>query len=497
MEIDMAWFKYSIKAILALFALLIIVIAYFAYSHQQQVTVIVNTILGTGVDTPSEDKLKQTISTAPGFGVSIYAGSIEGARMLQFTEAGHLLVSRPRQGEVILLGNDNNEDGLPDERRVVIDGLNKPHGIAIYDGWLYIGEANQIGRVRIKEPDFTTYGGYEVVIGDLTGDGNHPYKNIIFGEDDRLYLAQGSTCNVCLEEDKRRATIMSFDPDGRRGKVFATGLRNSVGMAWSTKDGHLYAADNGRDLLGDNFPPCELNKIVEGADYGWPYINGFGQPDPDFGGGASPASLNPVFGFAAHNAPLGMTFVNNPQWPKIFTDTALVALHGSWNRTEPDGYKVVSLHFNGSDIEQRDFLSGFETAGNVIGRPVDVTIGPDGAAYVSDDYAGAVYRVAPGNNKSLAVTAEQAKVVEGKAYDLEKQAELFAQGEALFDSFACASCHMPTFASSSRMSLKRLAERYNVSGVMDKIENPTAPMPAYPFDQVEREALAVYLLNRE
>jgi glucose/arabinose dehydrogenase len=493
----MTWFKYSIRAILALLALVIIIAAYFVFSYQQQVTVILNTMLGTGVDTPSEEILNQTISTAPGFGVSIYAGNIEGARMLQFTEAGHLLVSRPRQGEVILLGKDNDQDGAPDGQRVVIDGLNKPHGIAIYNGWLYIGEANQIGRVRINEPDFTTYGAYEVVIDDLTGDGNHPYKNIIFGEDDRLYLAQGSTCNVCLEDDKRRATIMSFDPDGRRGKVFATGLRNSVGMAWSTKDGHLYAADNGRDLLGDNFPPCELNKIIEGADYGWPYINGFGQPDPDFGGGASPASLDPVFGFAAHNAPLGMTFVNDPQWPKIFTDSALVALHGSWNRTEPDGYKVVSLHFNGSDIEQRDFLSGFETGGNIMGRPVDVTIGPDGAAYVSDDYAGAIYRIAPGESQSLAVTTGPAKVVEDRAYEPEKQAALFAQGEALFDSFACASCHMPTFDSLSRMSLKTLADRYTVSEVMDKIENPTAPMPAYPLDRSQREALAVYLLNRE
>jgi glucose/arabinose dehydrogenase len=497
MEIGMPWFKYSVRAILALFALFIVVIAYFAYSYQQHVTIILNTMLGIGVDTPTEAKLKQTILTAPGFGVSIYAGNIEGARMLQFTEAGHLLVSRPHQGEVILLEHDNDRDGAPDGQRVVIDDLNKPHGIAIYDGWLYIGEVNQIGRVRIKEPDFTTYGAYEVVIGDLTGDGNHPYKNIIFGEDDRLYVSQGSTCNVCLEVDKRRAAITSFDPDGRREKMFASGLRNSVGMAWSTRDGELYATDNGRDLLGDNFPPCELNKIVEGGFYGWPYVNGFGQQDPEYGRGSNGDASDPEFGFAAHNAPLGITFVDEQYWPAVFEDSALVALHGSWNRTVPDGYRVVSLHWNGDEIEQRDFLSGFESSGNISGRPVDVTIGPDGAAYVSDDYAGAIYRVAPGKSKLLAVATEQVEVVEDRVYESTKKAELFAQGEVLFDTFACASCHMPAFDSLSRMSLKKLGDHYNISGVMDKIENPTAPMPAYPLDEEQREALAIYLLNRE
>jgi glucose/arabinose dehydrogenase len=493
----MPWFKYSVRAILALLALLIVIVAYFAYSYQQQLMMLLNVSIGIGVDTPSEQKLKQAISTAPGFGVSIYAGNIEGARMLQFTEAGHLLVSRPHQGEVILLEHDNDGDGAPDGQRVVIGGLKKPHGIAIYDGWLYIGEVNQIGRVRIKEPDFTTYGAYEVVIGDLTGDGNHPYKNIIFGEDDRLYVSQGSTCNVCLEDDKRRATIMSFDPDGRREKMFARGLRNSVGMAWSSRDGELYATDNGRDLLGDNFPPCELNKIVEGGFYGWPYVNGFGEQDPDYGRGSDDEAIDPEFGFAAHNAPLGITFVDQDGWPAVFQHAALVALHGSWNRSVPDGYRVVSLHWNGDEIEQRDFLSGFESGGSITGRPVDIAIGPDGAAYVSDDYAGAIYRVAPGMSKSLAVDIEQIEVTEGRVYEPEKQAELFVQGETIFNTFACASCHMPGVDSSSRMSLKNLADRYNVDGVMDRIENPTAPMPAYPLDEAQREALAVYLLNRE
>jgi glucose/arabinose dehydrogenase len=336
-----------------------------------------------------------------------------------------------------------------------------------------------------------------VVIAGLTGDGNHPYKNIIFGEDDRLYLAQGSTCNVCLEDDKRRATIMSFDPDGRREKTFATGLRNSVGMAWSTRDGELYATDNGRDLLGDDFPPCELNKIVAGASYGWPYVNGFGEQDPDFGRGSSKNFVDPVFGFAAHNAPLGITFVNDGRWPSLFKDAALVALHGSWNRTIPDGYRVVSLHWNKDGIEERDFLSGFESNGNITGRPVDVAIGPDGAAYVSDDYAGAIYRVTPGKSNTLAMDTAQSQVLPDREYEPEEQAKLYAQGEVLFKAFPCASCHMDGFDSLNRMSLKNLGDRYNVGGVMDKLENPPAPMPAFPLDEAQREALAVYLLNRD
>ena len=197
--------------------------------------------------------------------------------------------------------------------------------------------------------------------------------------------------------------MMRYRPDGSGEQIYATGLRNSVGFDWTPWDNSLYATDNGRDMLGDDFPPCELNRIKAGGFYGWPYINGFGDLDPDLGQN-KPAkdkatllatSISPVFGFRAHNAPLGMSFLSHPDRPDGYQRTALVALHGSWNRTEPDGYKVVALHWDQQgNITSEDFVSGFlRPDDDVIGRPVDIEEGMDGSIYISDDYAGAIYRV--------------------------------------------------------------------------------------------------------
>lgn len=192
--------------------------------------------------------------------------------------------------------------------------------------------------------------------------------------------------------------MLRFRPDGSGEETFATGLRNSAGFDWHPESGALYATENGRDLLGDDFPPCELNKLVRGGFYGFPVANGNRRPDPDLGEGEGKrieASIPPAHSFAAHNAPLGMTFVRGRGVPESYRGAALVALHGSWNRTKKDGYKVVSLHW-GSDgsIEERDFVTGWLVDDNVIGRPADVTEGPDGAFYIADDYAGVIWRVA-------------------------------------------------------------------------------------------------------
>jgi glucose/arabinose dehydrogenase len=214
-----------------------------------------------------------------------------------------------------------------------------------------------------------------------------------------MYVSIGSSCNVCEEEDGRRAAIVRYRPDGSGEEIHATGLRNAVGFDWQPGSGDLYATDNGRDLLGDDFPPCELNRVVPGGFYGWPFAHGDNRPDPDLGAGREAriaAAIPPSHGFRAHTAPLGITFVRGPGAPAWLRGAALVALHGSWNRTRKDGYAVVSLHWRPDGrIEERDFLWGFLEDEDVIGRPVDVAEGPDGAFYVSDDYAGAVYRVAP------------------------------------------------------------------------------------------------------
>ena len=239
----------------------------------------------------------------------------------------------------------------------------------------------------------------KAIVSDLPPGGNHWTRSVRVGPDGWLYVHVGSSCNVCQEDDpNRRAALLRMRTDGSDEETFATGLRNSVGFDWQPSTGKLYATDNGRDLLGDDFPPCELNELVEGGFYGFPIANGDRVPDPDFGEGQEQriaASIPPAHDFNAHNAPLGINFVNDDDpLPSSMRGAALVALHGSWNRTRKDGYKVVSLHW-GEDgtVEERDFLTGFLVDEDVSGRPADVLQGPDGAIYVSDDYAGVIWKV--------------------------------------------------------------------------------------------------------
>ena len=288
-------------------------------------------IFGGGATTPSADKIASRLRAAPGFEVGLYAGDLPQARWLLFSSAGDLVVARSRGGEVILLGRDRDGDGHPDGRRVLLTSLDRPHGLAIRDGWLYIAEKTAVGRIRFDEQTGAATGGYRHVITGLTGDGNHVTRTIAFGPDGKLFLSQGSTCNVCAEKDKRRATMMRFEPDGTNGEIYATGLRNSVGFDWAPWDDALYATENGRDLLGDDFPPDELNRIERGAFYGWPYLNGFNVLDPDLGPGHEALlamARQPEHGFRPHNAPLGIAFMRSPARPAGYERAAVVALHG-------------------------------------------------------------------------------------------------------------------------------------------------------------------------
>lgn len=361
--------------------------------------VLLASLTGRGVDTPARDIVADRLHPAPGFEVGLYAGDVPAARWLRFTGAGDLLVARTRAGEVILLSRDRDGDGRADGRKVLLTGLDGPHGLAIRDGLLYVAERTTIGHVPFDESAGAVTGRYERFITGLTANGSHGTRTIGFGPDGMLYLSQGSSCNVCVEKDPRRATMMRFAPEGTQAEIYSTGLRNSVGFDWAPWNGALYATENGRDLLGDDFPPDELNRIERDAFYGWPYVNGFNALDPDLGRGHESllaTAKPPAYGFRSHNAPLGIVFLRSPTRPPGYERVAIVALHGSWNRSVPDGYKLISLHW-GEDgsIKERDFLTGFLGDSGVIGRPAGVAEGPDGAVYVADDYAGAIYRVAP------------------------------------------------------------------------------------------------------
>jgi len=462
-------------------------------------------LFGRGADAPDARTVEGRIRVPPGFSVSVWAEGVADARLLRFTPGGDLLVTTPRSGRVVRLARDADGDGRSDGANDVLSGLNRPHGIDLHEGWLYVAETDAILRVPFDGRAGRVAGEPERIVTGLPEGGNHWTRTVRVSPDDRLYVSVGSSCNVCIEEDPRRAALLRYGLDGSGEEIFATGLRNAVGFDWRPADGALYATDNGRDLLGDDIPPCELNRVVEGGFYGWPFAYGDRVPDPDFGPGHKEeiaASIPPVHGFRAHNAPLGITFVRGDAVPAAFRGAALVALHGSWNRTRKDGYRVVSLHWTGDGIDERDFLAGFEVDGDVIGRPVDVAEGPDGAFYVSDDYAGAVYRVAwVGEGAGSAAAAAPARPgatgdpLAGLGPDeIEERA---ARGARLYAEHDCASCHEPGAAAPGMVArpLEDLAARHDVASLTAFLATPTPPMPALPLSEAQRRDLAVHLLR--
>ncbi len=485
------WFLIVTGSLSAALVLLVLFAKYY---------VIVNIPLISG-DLDAE-KLNNQIKLPDGFSMGIYASEVPDARVLRFTEHGDLLVANPSLDQVMVLGRYANGDGKADSSRMLIGGLNGPNGLDFYEDWLYIAETDAIGRVKFDHLAGEIRGEYERIVQGLPASGNHWRKTLRFGPDNLMYVAMGSSCNVCIEEDERRAAMVRYQPDGSGEQIIARGMRNSAGFDWSPDDGHIYATDNGRDLLGDDFPPCELNRIEEGSHYGWPFANGNKIPDPDFGEsseGAVGNSVAPVHGFRAHNAPLGIEFVRGGAFPQEYQGSAIVALHGSWNRTEKDGYKVVSLHWDEQgNVVEKDFVSGFLQGDEVMGRPAEVTQGPDGSFYIADDFSGAIYRVAYGEKQKLEIAMANSQPVyiaeETLAkYSADERSALFAKGETVFRAKVCISCHNPN--DSGLKVLENIGEKHNVQTLFQLLVKPTSPMPVFPLTDVEKEALAVYLIE--
>jgi len=360
---------------------------------------------GINVDlSPPDEKLspsalQQRLQVPEGFRIDYYVRDLPRARFMRFTSEGDLIVTATRgESGVFLVERDADGDGRADGVRRLLAGLDAPHGIDFLDDWLYIAETHRVIRVRFDAKQRSIVGEPEVIVPDLPRGGNHTTRTLRFGPDGWMYVTVGSSCNVCEEADPRRAAMLRYRPDGSDFELFATGLRNTVGFDFRPGTGKIYGTDNGRDLLGDDFPPCEFNQIERGGFYGFPYANGSRIPDPNFGEKAPDKvaqTIPPAYEFSAHTAPLGMTFYRGTAFPDRYRGAAFVAQHGSWNRSRKIGYRVLALAFDAQDqITATDFVTGFEIDDDVMGRPADVAEGPDGALYVTDDFGGAIYRVA-------------------------------------------------------------------------------------------------------
>ncbi len=339
-----------------------------------------------------------------GFHVSVFASDVDGPRMMVFTPGGVLLVSESGEGRVAAFP-DSKHSGKAEREVSVLQGLNEPHGLAFYEGKLYVAENDKVRRydwdeahLRASNPKF---------LADLPTGGGHSTRTVLF-HDGKMYVSAGSSCNVCIEKDPRRAAVMQFNPDGSAQKIFARGLRNAVGLALNPKTDTVWVTVNGRDWLGDDLPPETIYDLGTGGgtgnDGGWPYCYGDRVPDPEFtkpGDNRCQSVLEPKVQMQAHSAPLGLAFYEASQFPADYQNNIFVAFHGSWNRSVPTGYKIVRVKLDDKGQPSggaQDFITGWLAPGETkkgrwMGRPVGIVVDGDGTMYISDDAAGMIYRV--------------------------------------------------------------------------------------------------------
>jgi glucose/arabinose dehydrogenase len=345
---------------------------------------------------------EQPITLPPGFGISRFAEGLRDPRMMTVGPDGDLYVAERGAGRIVRLP-DRDGDGVSDEVIAVAEGLRSPSSLDVHaDGSLYVGETTRI--LRLRDPDGDgIYQERETVIDGLPS-GGHSTRTVLLSPaaatteegEGYLFVSIGSSCNACIEEDERRATIMRYRPDGSEGMIYVEGMRNAVGITFRPGTGELWATNNGRDWMGDDQPPETVYHVQQGEDAGWPYCHAARIVDPEFGeAGACEGVAEPELEMQAHSAPLGLTFYTGEQFPAPYHGALFIAFHGSWNRSVPTGYKVVYAPMDeGTPGTVQDFAVGWLLEnGNDWGRPVDVVTGADGSLFISDDSGGRIYRV--------------------------------------------------------------------------------------------------------
>ena len=338
----------------------------------------------------------ETIKMAAGFSISVFAEA-EDARSLAISPSGTVFIGN-RDSDKVYAVKDTDGDYKADKKWVVASGLNSPNGVAFKDGDLYIAEISRISKIKAIESKLDAPGKPETVYDKYPKDAHHGWKYIAFGPDGKLYVPVGAPCNIC-EPKEPYAGITRINADGTGMEVFASGVRNTVGFTWHPETKDLWFTDNGRDNLGDDIPPCELNSASRaGMNFGYPYCHGGSIADPEFGKKRPCADfVKPVQNLGPHVAPLGLKFYTGNMFPAAYKNQLFIAEHGSWNRSKKSGHKLALIKFDasGKSVAYETFASGWldDASQKVWGRPVDVLLLDDGSMLVSDDKAGVVYRI--------------------------------------------------------------------------------------------------------
>jgi glucose/arabinose dehydrogenase len=339
---------------------------------------------------PAVDNGPHTLYLPPGFSINMFGQGLNGVRFLALGSGGAVYATLSRSGMIVRL-TDVDGDGISDSVVTVLSRLNNPSGMAFRGDTLYFAEQNAVKRL---DPGATT----PMLLADLPSGPGHDTRTIAFGPDNLMYIAVGSSCNICNDAPPR-AAVTRYNLDGSGAHTFATGLRNSVGLAFNPATGDLWANNNDRDNLGNDVPPERLNILQDGKWYGWPQCYLPGKPNPEYSGADCSGVEPPALMVQAHSAPLGLAFYTATMFPAEYHGDAFMTYHGSWNRDVPTGAKVVRVRVqNGRPVSTEDFVTGWQLPdGRRWGRPVAVIVGADGALLVSDDYAGRIWRVTFGN----------------------------------------------------------------------------------------------------
>lgn len=342
-----------------------------------------------------QDIIKQ-LRIPQGFVLSIFADSVPNARSMALAEDGTVFVGSGAEGKVYAV-KDSDGDGKADLRYIIARQLYLPNGVAYRNGALYVAEVNRIIRYDHITEHLANPPKPVTVYDQFPSEQHHGWKYLRFGPDQKLYTSVGAPCNVCQPDKTIYGSLVRINTDGTGLETLATGIRSSVGFDWQPDTQRLFFTDNGRDHLGDDQPADELNRLSQiGEHFGFPYCHAGEIPDPEFAQGHHCREFTaPAWKFNAHMAPLGVHFYRGNQFPVEFRQQLLVAEHGSWNRSEPQGYRVVLIKFDqNKPVSEQVIIQGWLTpAGDALGRPVDLIELPNGSMLISDDKLGVIYKL--------------------------------------------------------------------------------------------------------